>query len=198
MDVQRPVSDPQTAERSVGYPDDDYQPPTEEASAEDAMGRKSKLPILKARYAKIAADDLSVHALAKGKGEEGKCGSAPPAANAPVASTSAGSSTSAATDSGATATEGADAGAGAGTSTGKEGSESQDKPTAEESNEPTQTAAKPVPRRTSLPYTFYNIHGKNITLCSSGSYHFAHYHFVKVTFRQTLLSCSCLTRILIT
>lgn len=194
VSAQCPVSEPRTTGRSVDdvddefsseeFPEPDEQVTEEDASAEeDAMGRKTKQPQLKGKYAKLAAmaaqaaDEAQAAARAeareqaeqakrKGKGK-GKRGSAAPGA-APAASTSAEQpSTSAASDGGASASAGD--GAGPSSSAGEDG-ESQDEPPAAGLPEPPHTIIRPIPRRMPLPYTFYNIHGKNIKLCSSGKY----------------------------
>lgn len=153
--------------------------PGASAAEDDTMGNKKKHPILKGKYAKLAADarqaaDAAAAAAraqeraerakaarsAKGKAGPGPSkGQAknpptppPPPADVPVAS----ASTSAADPESASAS---------GSTSAPAPSEDSDDPDPSNIALPAETRSH---RRNPLPYTFNNIHGDNIKLCSSG------------------------------
>ncbi|XP_050560438.1 neuralized-like protein 4 isoform X2 [Spodoptera frugiperda] len=193
-----------TSDDSVG---DDLAEDEASATEDDIMGRKNKAPILKGKYAKLAAQaaqaaaeaqaaaraearaaaQAHAHGKGKGKGKRGKTSSPPK--EVPAASTSAEPSTPGAVADVAapvTATSCSGSGSGSGAEA-EEGGNQDDEPPAGPSTEPPfdlseplcDPSAEPVPEpvpelepepspsRNNLPYTFFNIHGVNIKLCSS-------------------------------
>ncbi|KAH9628013.1 hypothetical protein HF086_017988 [Spodoptera exigua] len=189
-----------TSEDSVG---EDLLATEDEASAaeDDTMGRKSKAPILKGKYAKLAAQAAQAAAEAqaaaraearataqaqgkgKGKGKRGKASSPPKEAPATTASAEPSTPGAAAeVGAGVPATSGSGSGSGSGAEA-EEGGAQDDEPPAGPSTEPPLDLSEPLcdppaepapeaepepsPSRNNLPYTFFNIHGVNIKLCSS-------------------------------
>ncbi|XP_022832524.1 neuralized-like protein 4 [Spodoptera litura] len=189
-----------TSEDSVA---DDLAEDEASAAEDDIMGRKNKAPILKGKYAKLAAQAAQAAAEAqaaaraearaaaqaqgkgKGKGKRGKASSPPK--ELPAASTSAEPTTpSAAVDVAAVVTAASGSGSGSGSGVDAEEAGAQDdEPPAGPSTEPpfdlseplgdppaepnaeSEPEPEPSPSRNNLPYTFFNIHGVNIKLCSS-------------------------------